>query len=374
MKKILLLAFCLVFLASANLFAQSTAKIAMEVETSYQSDYNADTIQTSIGADTYFYVCFYIKDYANCKGFDLRFTFDNTLLEYVSSSKDKDFDFNFLGTSASFIGQLSSGKDNEVTHAYVVDGADKTSSSWGFAGYAIMKTKSTFTTSTEAYLVFNFAQIMDVSDNNVYVSLGNEQNAAINATETQASTTLPVELVDFTADAGANFVTLNWTTASELNNFGFEVLKSVDGVNFSKVGFVNGNGTTDAEIDYTYADEGLAAGTYYYKLKQIDYDGNYEYSGVVEAVVTAGGFNLSQNYPNPFNPTTSISFDIPSKAHVELLITNTLGQVVETLVSREMVPGHHSVTFDAGKLSSGTYFYTLKAGNQVMTKTLTVIK
>ncbi|MFC1725564.1 hypothetical protein ACFL4T_08045, partial [candidate division KSB1 bacterium] len=311
MKKILILAFCLVFLASANLFAQSTASIAMDIETSYDSGYDGVNYLTDIGPDTYFYVCLYVKDYTNLKGFDLRFTYDNTKVTYISSSKDKDFDFNLLGSSGTPVMKDADDSDY-IFHAYADDAADATSSTWGFAGYVIFQTTSSFTTSTEAHFVFNFASLLNTSDTEVIVSLGNETNGALNTSTLTNSTQLPVELVDFTADAGNNFVDLAWTTASELNNFGFEVERG-DGADFEKVGFVAGNGTTDEEMNYTFTDEGLAAGTYFYRLKQVDYDGNTAYSDAVEVLIAAGNFKLNQNYPNPFNPTTNISFDIKEK-------------------------------------------------------------
>jgi len=381
MKKILVLAVSLVFLLSASTFAQnSDAKIAMDIETTYSAGYDSTNYVTSVGASTDIYISLYIKDVNDLNGYDLRFTFDSSKVDYVTAATSTMSENNIL-TSGGTYQETKKLDDNNLERfimaASLPTGSSVSSSTWSFAGYIKFTTKSGFTTSDIAHFVFDYAEFTDSSNPATvqYAQLGNEQNAALNTTSTQSSTTLPVELVDFTAEAGNNFVTLNWTTASELNNFGFEVEKSTDGVNFEKIGFVPGNGTTDNEITYTYTDEGLSAGKFYYRLKQVDYDGNFEYSGVVTAVVEVpSSFNLNQNYPNPANPTTTISFDIKEKGHVELIVTNVLGQVVKTLVSREMTAGKHEVQFNAKGLASGIYFYTLKSGNMISTKKLTVLK
>ncbi len=172
----------------------------------------------------------------------------------------------------------------------------------------------------------------------------------------------PVELTAFVASVSGNSVVLNWSTASELNNSGFQIeRKSSDGA-FVSVGFVRGNGTTSEEQNYTFVDNGLAIGTYTYRLKQVDFDGTYEYSTEVEAEVGAPSvFELSQNYPNPFNPSTSIKFSLVTDSKVTLKLFDVIGQEVATLINTDLAAGYHSTIVDGSRLSSGVYFYRLDA-------------
>lgn len=186
---------------------------------------------------------------------------------------------------------------------------------------------------------------------------------------------VPVELSSFTANSVRNEVTLNWRTVSELNNSGFEIERAVNGTtNWSKVGFVSGNGTTNSEMSYTFKDAGLAKGTYGYRLKQIDFNGNYKYyqlSGLV-SVGVPNKFELAQNYPNPFNPATKISYDIPFDSKVAIKIFDVTGREVASLVNQVQVAGYYTINFNASSLSSGVYFYQINAdgGNQNFVKTL----
>ena len=189
------------------------------------------------------------------------------------------------------------------------------------------------------------------------------------------STQIPVELVSFTSAINKHSVSLNWMTATELNNSGFEIEKSTDKVNWNKLGFVNGNGTSTEIHNYSFVDQNPLIGTSYYRLKQIDYDGTSEYSSVVE--VTYEGvseFALEQNYPNPFNPTTMINYSIKEKANVELKVFDLLGSEIATLVNEEKTPGNYIVYFDASKLSSGIYLYAIKAGSFVQTLKMLLMK
>ena len=173
---------------------------------------------------------------------------------------------------------------------------------------------------------------------------------------------VPVELISFTAKASNNNVTLLWTTATELNNQGFDVEVSTDNQNFEKIGFVPGFGTTTDAKNYSYLINDFAAGTQYYRLKQIDYDGTFKYTNAVEVEGLAPAeFTLSQNYPNPFNPSTSIKFTLPVASNVSLKLFNLLGEEVAELISAQMAAGLHQVELNADELSSGTYFYVIKA-------------
>lgn len=177
-----------------------------------------------------------------------------------------------------------------------------------------------------------------------------------------SGTMIPVELTSFTASTMGNNVLLNWSTATEVNNKGFEVQRKLTGENFISVGFVEGKGTTTEVQDYMFSDSRLAVGNYIYRLKQIDFDGTSKFSSEVEVEVgLPAEFSLAQNYPNPFNPTTTINFSLAQDASVTLRIFDILGQEVHSFISSEMKAGYHSQVFDASKLSSGIYFYQLSA-------------
>ncbi len=178
---------------------------------------------------------------------------------------------------------------------------------------------------------------------------------------------VPVELTMFKADVINNGVVLEWTTATELNNKGFEIERKTAGQTaWQTISFVAGNGTTTELNNYTYTDNSVLLNTTYsYRLKQIDFDGALSYSKIVE--VTNNGipvtYNLSQNYPNPFNPSTVINYSLPSSSNVKLVVTNTLGQEVAVLVNEQQKEGTYKVNFNASSLSSGVYFYSLIAEN-----------
>jgi len=192
---------------------------------------------------------------------------------------------------------------------------------------------------------------------------------------TQWGDLVPVEFTSFTSTADGSNVILNWSTATELNNFGFEVQRSIAGNEFVTVGFVNGHGTTAEAKTYRFVDANLSAGSYTYRLKQVDYNGTFSYSDEVSVYVSGPlQFELAQNYPNPFNPSTSIKFSIPQSSNVTLKIFNTLGQELITLIDQNMESGTHSINFDASKLNSGVYFYRLDAGSFSEVKKMTLVK
>jgi hypothetical protein len=197
---------------------------------------------------------------------------------------------------------------------------------------------------------------------------------------------IPVELVSFTSSIINNTVGLNWITATELNNSGFEIQRSLSPTpslkegalgnsDWQKIGFVNGNGTSTEVHSYSFVDANPVTGISYYRLKQIDFDGTFDYSNIVEVVYGAvAEFALEQNYPNPFNPTTKINYSIKEKGNVELKIFDLLGSEIATLVNEEKTPGNYEVFFDASNLSSGVYLYTIKAGSFVQTRKMLLMK
>jgi len=188
---------------------------------------------------------------------------------------------------------------------------------------------------------------------------------------------LPVELTSFTASASGSDVTLNWATATETNNQMFEIERRIEHGQFTTIGYVEGHGTTTETQNYQFIDNisDIQATSLSYRLKQIDYDGSYEYSDIVEVTNLAPtDFALHQNYPNPFNPVTTISYSLPVKSQVELVVYNTLGESVTQLVNEEKVAGRYEAKFDATALPSGIYFYRIRAGSFTETRKMILLK
>lgn len=191
---------------------------------------------------------------------------------------------------------------------------------------------------------------------------------------------IPVELTSFVANNNRNNVTLNWSTATETNNSGFQVERKLNGANaWTNVSFVSGKGTSTERNNYSYMDKSLAVGKYSYRLKQVDLDGTSEYSPVIEVDVNAPDeYTLYQNYPNPFNPSTTIEYSLPEKAEVIISIYTAIGELVTTLVNGSVEAGYQKATFNASALTSGTYIYQIKAVSSgrtfVDTKKMVLIK
>lgn len=199
---------------------------------------------------------------------------------------------------------------------------------------------------------------------------------------------LPVQLTNFAAIAGRSGVDLTWSTATELNNYGFEIERrmvsgsefQVSGSNndaWTVVGFVRGAGTSTAPQEYSYSDFGLDAGRYAYRIKQIDFGGAYTYYSAAEVEVGAmpNELALEPNYPNPFNPSTSISFTVPQDGPAVLKVFNMLGQEVATLFNEEAVAGRlYKATFDASSLPTGVYVSRLEFGGQAVMRKMLFVK
>jgi photosystem II stability/assembly factor-like uncharacterized protein len=186
---------------------------------------------------------------------------------------------------------------------------------------------------------------------------------------------LPVELTSFTASSNGKEVILRWSTASEINNKGFEIQRNTEPEEFFTVGFVNGHGTTSEEQNYSYSDRNLNDGEYHYRLKQVDFDGSYEYSDIIEVDFRAiNSYLLEQNYPNPFNPTTTIGFSLQYKSNVKITILNAIGEEVAVALNEEREAGFYQVEFNAANLPSGVYFYQLRVGSFIDTKKMILLK
>ena len=208
----------------------------------------------------------------------------------------------------------------------------------------------------------------------------NSDYMGIDALNVAGQGLLPVELSSFVSTVINNNVTLNWSTASETNNSGFDIERS----NFNgqtagewiKAGNVTGNGTSAVTNNYSFTDRNLATGNYSYRLKQIDFNGNFEYFNLNNEVNVGvpSKFELSQNYPNPFNPSTTISYDLPVDGKVSIRLFDMSGKEVSVLVNEVKSAGYYSVNFNAASLSSGIYFYSIEANNFTATKKMMLVK
>ena len=199
---------------------------------------------------------------------------------------------------------------------------------------------------------------------------------------------LPVELTTFTLNLIDNTVVLKWETATEVNNYGFEVERQYQGIrnkkqetrsndeDWEKIGFVEGYGNSNSPKLYSFTDQSIeSSGQYLYRLKQIDIDGAFEYSNKVEVDIGyPNNYELKQNYPNPFNPSTTITYSIPNDGQVTLSIYDVLGNEVALLENGNKSAGNYSYNFDASNFSSGLYFYTIKSGQFIETKKMLLVK
>ena len=183
------------------------------------------------------------------------------------------------------------------------------------------------------------------------------------------TTITPVELVSFNGKYNGSKVELTWETATEINNYGFDIQRRKTGwlagegitqTEWEKIGFVKGNGTTTKQNSYLFIDNNVETCKYYYRLKQIDYDGSFEYSNEIEVDINfPSEFSLSQNFPNPFNPETNINYSIPEETNVTIKLYDVIGREVKVLVNERKQPGKYTIKFKGGEISSGVYFYRL---------------
>ncbi|MHB8580705.1 MAG: ice-binding family protein [Ignavibacteriaceae bacterium] len=218
---------------------------------------------------------------------------------------------------------------------------------------------------------------------NASATLVTSQFLANTGAVTINSNVLPVELTTFTAALNNNAVELNWNTATEVNNYGFDIERSQmseassQNLTWNKIGFVKGSGNSNSPKNYSFVDNTVYYGSYAYRLKQIDNDGTYKYSSVVE--VNAGqmqySFLLNQNYPNPFNPSTEIQFGVSKNSPATLTIFNVLGEKVATLFNGNAVAGQvYNVTLNGSNLASGIYYYKLQTNDNTEVKKMLLMK
>lgn len=246
----------------------------------------------------------------------------------------------------------------------------------------IVKTDSTGTqlwNKTFGGTASDVAYSMDLTADGGYVIVGHTLSSGAGVHDAwllrTMTETIPVELVSFSAISNGTDINLNWATATEVNNYGFEIQRSSDKTNFKTMGFIEGKGTTNEYQNYSWRDKNPNPGINNYRLKQIDINGIFKYSDVIQIdSKPIDSYKLGQNYPNPFNPSTVIRFGLPFSGKVNLTVYNSMGEVVKTLINTSMETGYHEVHFNAENLPSGLYFYKLQAGTFTQTKKMLLIK
>ena len=203
-----------------------------------------------------------------------------------------------------------------------------------------------------------------VSASDAIVATATDANG--NTSEFSGTTPLPVELVSFNYSMHQNIVELTWYTATEVNDYGFDIERRLlPAGNWESIGFVNGSGNSNSPKTYSFTDRNLKLGSYSYRLKQIDNDGKFSYSKELNVSVNnlPKVYALMQNFPNPFNPTTVIRYILPEHANVNLVIYEILGREVAELVKGEAEAGYYEVKFNAGSYASGIYLEKLSDGS-----------
>ncbi len=199
------------------------------------------------------------------------------------------------------------------------------------------------------------------------------------------SGSLPVTLSSFEGKVTKNYVKLIWVTENEVNNSGFDIerfviLSDSQGSSWSKICFIQGSGNSNGAKIYTFEDKKLNTGKYRYRLKQIDYNGQYEYFNLNNDVIIGkpSEFTVSQNYPNPGNPKSKIDFQMPFDGKISIRVYDILGQEVRVLLDENKTADYYTVEFDGSNLASGIYFYRIVAeGNGqkfVNTKKMVLVK
>ncbi len=224
--------------------------------------------------------------------------------------------------------------------------------------------------------VFVISNLQAINLNMGSLSLNSAANLALttltpNSGQTISCAIIPVELKSFYYEFENNSAILRWTTATEINNQGFKVLREG-----SEIGFIAGSGTTTELREYSFKDDNVKPGTYHYTLVQIDFDGSTHNVGELEVIFNnvPTDFILEQNYPNPYNPSTKIQYSIPEESFIKLSVYNSLGEKVADLEEGMKLAGYYEVNFDGSSLPSGIYFYTLSTSKLTITKKMILLK
>ncbi|MFH1196952.1 MAG: T9SS type A sorting domain-containing protein [bacterium] len=383
MKKVI---FCFLVLASMSLYAQTTIETQLVVTTNegtiggsfkvaIQAKGTNLTANSTIGSSTIdvYYIAAHIAPVI-VAGTIVQGTYNATISNYGTRS------LTYIA-SGPYVRLTIAGTNINQNFDGTPAGLDLTSSYQTIATINFTISDNTVTTNLTIDPGSLTIGLFDSPNNSNFtgVIIPQLMSAPVNITNAP----LPVELTSFAANNNGSNVILNWKTATEVNNHGFQIeRKSFDAdasslshsadKEWQNVGFVEGYGNSNSAKDYSFTDKSInGGGKFSYRLKQIDIDGSYTYSETVEVTVIPSQFELSQNYPNPFNPTTTIRYAvaavetgyIPSLQNVTLKIYDILGNEVATLVNERKEPGYYEVEFNASQLPSGVYFYQLRTEN-----------
>ncbi|MBS1613594.1 MAG: T9SS type A sorting domain-containing protein [Bacteroidetes bacterium] len=190
-----------------------------------------------------------------------------------------------------------------------------------------------------------------------------------------SSNALPVEMIYLKADAVDNkFIQVSWATAIEINNNGFEVLRSTDGINFTKIGWVDGNDNSTVVNTYTYDDYAVAPNVvYYYKLRQLDNDGASEETYIVHAAITSGDvFVISDLMPNPTKDVSKFTVTTSTKGSIDVKVYDNIGRIVIDNQSYQLEQGQNTIYVNGANFAAGTYNIIISTGNDVYSKKLII--
>lgn len=243
---------------------------------------------------------------------------------------------------------------------------------------ALMASEMTYSQSSS--VVYEAGTIIDVGAGADICAANVTILGTYSGSGTQCNAPLPVELITFSAEVNRGTVTLQWQTANEVNNYGFEIERAIQNENplqaeWVTIGFAPGSGNSNSIKSYSFADNSPGVGSFLYRLKQIDNDGGYDYSNVISVDLSGPEqFSLAQNFPNPFNPKTVIRYSLKEAGEVTIVIYDMAGNQAAVLVKETKHAGSYIVDFDASTLASGVYTYTMKAGKFKDTKKLILMK
>ena len=236
----------------------------------------------------------------------------------------------------------------------------------------------------QSQILYNPGSIIDVGSGADVCADDIIINGTYSGTGTICTGALPVGLSSFTSRVNRRDVTLMWVTEWELNNSGFDIERSTPlnppegGTSeWKKIAFIPGHGTSNISNGYLFKDEKLKTGSYQYRLKQIDFNGNYEYFSLESdvSINPPGNFEMSQNYPNPSNPNSKINFEMPVNGKVTIKVYDIIGREVITLLDENREADYYTVEFNGSNVASGVYFYRILAEGEgkSFTKTLKMI-